>query len=89
MTKEEEALALFHADDGAPPLDPRFAARVQALARAALAPAAGGKGAPARVRMALSGALVPALLMSAAVVRTTHTVEVMTKIYDRGREKGR
>ncbi len=69
------------------PLDPDVASRVRGLARAELAPASSGDTVPARLRLAVSGAIVPALLLSAAVTRTTETVQVAAKIY--GHHDGR
>lgn len=62
-----------------PALDATFAGRVLALARGEL-PAQQGATA-ARLGPALRGALVPALLASAAVVRTASTVEASIVIY--------
>jgi len=77
MTKEEDIL-LSALDES--PLDAGFAARVQTLARCELVPAPSGRPV-VRVRMAMSGALVPALLISAAVVRTVETAKVVAEIY--------
>jgi len=72
-----------------PPLDPRFAARVGACARAELASASAplttSRGRPAlgmgRLRVVLGAGLVPALLSLMAVVETAATVTKVAKIY--------
>ena len=70
-----------------PPLDPRFAARVGARARAELR-------APARAaldwthfRRIVAGGLVPALLTLAAVAQTADAAGTVAKIYRAGPEE--
>ena len=53
--------------------------RVHALARSELAPVESRSAVP--LRLALSGALVPSLLVSAAAVHTAETVQVASSIY--------
>lgn len=81
-----DALALLESG----PLDPRFAARVGAIAKSELrapakSPIARGRPSPApsagRLRWALRTALVPALLSLAAVVETAATAGTVAKIY--------
>ena len=68
----------------APALDSTFAARVLARARAELAVPA-KRSTALDLRLALRGALVPALLSVAAVGRTALTVEAAATIYEGGR----
>ena len=75
MNKED----LFAQTMPPPALDPTFSYRVHKLARAQLAPAASEVSAP--LARTLSGLLVPAMLMSAAVVRTTQTVSAAEEIF--------
>ena len=63
----------------APPLDAAFSDRVRKLAMAHLAPVT--DEATASLSRSVSGLLVPALLMSAAVVRTTETVRATQEIF--------
>jgi hypothetical protein len=78
---ETDPLAAALSEVATPPLDQNFAARVRARAFAELAPAPSQAGLPVRLRVAVSGALVPALLVSAAVTRTAQTIQVAAKIY--------
>ena len=75
-----EALAALEA----PPLDPHFAARVGARAKAELrAPRRASLDLP-RLRLAVAGGLVPALLMLAAVVGTADAASTLFQIYGKG-----
>ncbi len=65
----------------APELNPAFATRVLALARSEL-PTPAKQPTPLHLRLALRGALVPALLSLAAVGRTALTVEAAATIYE-------
>jgi hypothetical protein len=78
--KPDDLLARSLAELSAPELDPAFASRVGARAMAMLAPPIER---PA-VRNTLAAVLVPALLLSAAVVRLVEAVEVDTQISARG-----
>ena len=62
-----------------PGLEGGFSDRVRKRALAELAPAASEATAP--LSRTVTGLLVPALLMSAAVVRTTETVRVTKTIF--------
>ena len=68
----------------APPLDPEWAARVGRVAHLELAPAPGEQ----RLgwRFTLSGALVPALLMSAAVIRTADSIRIAGQAFGGDRQ---
>ena len=59
-------------------LAPQFSERVRKLALAQLAPAS---EASAPLSSTLSGLLVPVLLMSAAIVRTTETMSAAEEIF--------
>lgn len=69
----------------APPLPEALAERVGRLVQAHLAPP---EPAPAVPVLRLREALVPALLMSAAVVRTADTVQVAQEVFTSPGESG-
>ncbi|MCC6521410.1 MAG: hypothetical protein IT373_01990 [Polyangiaceae bacterium] len=77
MNDDELFLAL---SDGVPELAPALAQRVRRLAHATLRPAP-GTGTGLTLPAALRGAVVPALLASAAVVRTAQTVETARVLF--------
>ena len=62
-----------------PELDDAFAARVLRLARGELAPGPQSAGLP--IGLALRGAVVPLLLLSAAGCRTGLTVKAVASVY--------
>jgi hypothetical protein len=64
----------------APALDERFSARVLAMAKRELATAEPQRAAT-RLRLAVQGALVPALLTSAAGCRTVLTAETVERAF--------
>jgi len=64
-----------------PPLDPGFAARVGTRARAELCVPPRSAPRMARLRLAVSAGLVPAMLALAAVVETAGTASIAAKIY--------
>lgn len=86
MTGDDDLLASL-ADLETPALDPAFADRVRRLAHAELPSATTGETLP--LRLLLSGAVVPTLLVSAGVVRSAETTEAAAKIFsadERGNE---
>jgi hypothetical protein len=83
MSGPDELIAA--ALDGADaPLDPAFAKRVHAIAKAELIPPRSIADPLGQLRLALSGALVPALLVSAACARVVQTVEVAKTVFTEG-----
>jgi len=85
MTAEELLLASL-AELETPALDPAFAARVQKIARAELSRATAGEALP--LRLLLSGAVVPVLLLTSAAVDGAVSVETAAKIFSEGSERG-
>ena len=81
MTNDDDLLTSLLDDLPGPSLPPALATRVLAIARTELAPAPAEVRAGARFRLAVTGAVIPALLASATVVRTTETVEVAAKVF--------
>ncbi|HMJ57482.1 MAG TPA: hypothetical protein VK540_35670 [Polyangiaceae bacterium] len=77
-----EALTLLVA----PPLDPRFLIDVGACAKAELRPPARSAPGVARLRLAVSAGLVPALLTLAAVVATADAASTIAKIYGKAQD---
>jgi hypothetical protein len=69
-----------------PPLPPEFSERVARLAHAHLEPPP--EQAPPALGFRLREALVPALLMSAAVVRSADTVDVARQLFAESAEHG-
>jgi len=65
----------------APPLDPHFAARVGARAKAELRAPPRASLAVSRLRLAVASGLVPALLMLAAIVETADAASTVVQIY--------
>jgi hypothetical protein len=63
------------------PLETGFSSRVHAIARAELAPDETAVAPLAQLRMAMAGAVVPALLVSAAVTRVAQTVSVAETVF--------
>jgi hypothetical protein len=79
-TVNEDQVAAEIDDLPVPELEEGFSARVLAMARAELAPAERPTAA-ARVRLAVRGALIPALLTSAAGCRAVLTVETVEEVF--------
>ena len=87
MPKLDESLASLAEQLRTPALDAEFARRVQTIARAEFVADAAGLPRPAALRFALSGAVVPTLLVSAAAVTVVDDVTVIAKIYAPSQEQ--
>ncbi|MET0592472.1 MAG: hypothetical protein ABW133_07225 [Polyangiaceae bacterium] len=68
---------------GAPPLDPRFAARVAARAKLELRPRPRARTEASHFRLTVARGLVPALLGIAALLQVAGTVSLASRIYAR------
>ena len=68
----------------APPLDPHFAARVGARAKAELRAPPRASPDVTRLRLAVAGGLVPTLLVLAALVGTADAASTIVQIYGKG-----
>jgi hypothetical protein len=85
MSVEDDLLASL-LEMETPAIDPAFADKVRRTARAELVPAAAGEVLP--VRLLLSGAVVPALLVSAAVVHGAEWTGTAAKIFRADDQEG-
>jgi hypothetical protein len=81
MSIEDDLLSSL-AELESPEIDPEFAARVRRLAQAELARATTGETLP--LRLILSGAVVPSLLVSAAAVHSAESTGTAARIFSDG-----